>query len=89
MIGAVVGDIIGSVYEFMSTKDTDFPLFTDATAFTDDTVLSVAVADCILSGASYVDKFHEYSRAYPNRIYGASYWHWIESGNREPYNSLG
>ena len=89
MIGAVVGDIIGSVHEFLAPKHVEFPLFDDRVTFTDDTVLSIAVADCILSGASYIDKFHEYAKSYPNRCYGAGFWQWIEKGSREPYNSWG
>ena len=71
MIGALVGDIVGSVHEFSVTKDMEFPLFTDANRFTDDSVLTIAVADCILSGADYIDKFHEYTHTYPDRVYGA------------------
>lgn len=89
MIGALVGDIVGSVHEFVPTKETDFPLFTSGTTFTDDSVLTIAVADCILSGAGYVEKFHEYTKAYPNRIYGGSFMNWVETGSREPYNSWG
>jgi ADP-ribosylglycohydrolase len=89
MPGAVAGDIIGSVHESVSTKSMDFPLFTEASRFTEDTVLSVAVADCLLTGASYVDAFHEYTRAYPDRCYGAGFWRWVELGSREPYSSWG
>lgn len=89
MLGAVIGDIIGSVHEFSATKHTDFPLFDDLCRFTDDTVLSVAVAECLLTGAAYVDKFHEYTKAYPGRCYGARFWQWVERGGREPYNSWG
>jgi ADP-ribosylglycohydrolase len=89
MIGAVVGDIIGSVHEFVAPKHTSFPLFDKHCRFTDDSVLSIAVADCLLSGASYVDKFHEYTRTYPDRIYGIRFQEWVESGSREPYNSWG
>jgi ADP-ribosylglycohydrolase len=89
MIGAVVGDIIGSVHQFSAPKHVDFPLFDERATFTDDSVLSIAVADCLLSGASYVDKFHEYTLAYPGRGYGASFRKWVESGSREPYNSWG
>ncbi|MDH3217527.1 MAG: ADP-ribosylglycohydrolase family protein, partial [Candidatus Krumholzibacteria bacterium] len=89
MIGAVVGDIIGSVHEFSATKHVNFRLFDDHATFTDDSVLSIAVADCLLSGASYVDKFHEYTRGYPDRVYGASFHEWVECGSREPYNSWG
>ena len=89
MLGAVAGDIIGSVHEFLQEKTTDFPLFVEASRFTDDTVLTIAVADCLLTGSSYIDKFHEYTRAYPDRCYGAGFWQWVASGSRKPYNSWG
>jgi ADP-ribosylglycohydrolase len=89
MLGAIVGDIIGSVHEFAAPKHVDFPLWADQNFFTDDTVLTVAIADCLLSGASYVDKFHEYTNAYPGRGYGGGFIRWVRSGSREPYNSWG
>jgi ADP-ribosylglycohydrolase len=89
MIGALVGDIIGSVYEFNAMKEYNFPLFTNRSNYTDDSVLSIAVADCILTSSSYVDKLHEYTLAYPNRGYGAGFLRWVESGSRDPYNSWG
>src|SRR5580765_1875212 len=89
MLGAIAGDIIGSVHEFLQEKTMDFPLFVESSRFTDDSVLTIAVADCLLTGSSYVDKFHEYTRAYPDRCYGAGFWRWVESGSRKPYNSWG
>lgn len=89
MLGAISGDIIGSVHEFEGQKTTDFLLFVDESHFTDDTVLTVAVADCLLTGAGYVEKFHQYTRLYPNRCYGMSFWNWVSRGQREPYNSWG
>jgi ADP-ribosylglycohydrolase len=89
MLGAIAGDIIGSVHEGMGTKAVDFPLFVANSTFTDDTILTVAVADCLLTQSSYVDKFHEYTHAYPYRGYGAGFWHWVQRGEREPYNSWG
>lgn len=89
MLGAVIGDIIGSTREFVRIKRTDFPLFEERSSFTDDTVLSVAVAECILDGASYVDKFHEYTNAYPGRCYGGGFLSWVQRGSRVPYNSWG
>jgi ADP-ribosylglycohydrolase len=89
MLGAIAGDIIGSVHEFECQKMKDFPLFVEQSRFTDDTVLTVAVADCLLTGCSYVDKFHEYTRAYPDRGYGSGFRRWILSGSRQPYNSWG
>ena len=89
MLGAIAGDIIGSVHEFEARKTKDFPLFVAKSRFTDDTVLTVAVADCLLTGSSYTEKFHEYTRAYPDRGYGMGFWHWVKSGSRQPYNSWG
>ena len=89
MLGAIAGDIIGSVHEFLGRKRADFPLFVRDSRFTDDTVLTIAVADCLLTSASYVDKFHEYTRAYPGRGYGMGFWQWVESGSRDPYYSWG
>ncbi len=89
MLGAVAGDIIGSVHEFLQQKTMDFPLFVESSRYTDDTVLTIAVADCLLTGSSYVDRFHEYTLAHPGRCYGAGFWSWVQSGSREPYNSWG
>jgi ADP-ribosylglycohydrolase len=89
MLGAIAGDVIGSVHEFRLEKTVDFPLFVEDSRFTDDTVLTIAVADCLMTGASYVDKLHEYTRAYPGRCYGAGFWRWVQHGSREPYNSWG
>ena len=89
MLGAIAGDIIGSVYEFYPTKSTNFSLFVPDSRFTDDTVLTVAVADSLLNRASYIDKFHEYTLAYPHRAYGLGFYNWVHSGSREPYFSWG
>ena len=89
MLGAIAGDTIGSVHEFVATKATDFPLFVAQSQFTDDTVLTVAVADCLLTGSSCVDKFHDYTRAYPKCGYGLRFLEWVNEGRREPYNSWG
>jgi ADP-ribosylglycohydrolase len=89
MLGAIGGDIIGSVHEYRATKSPDFELFVAESTFTDDTVLSVAVADCLLNGREYVDAFHEYFLAYPDDGYGLRFFHWAMSGRRDPYNSFG
>jgi ADP-ribosylglycohydrolase len=89
MLGAIAGDIIGSVNEYLQVKSMDFPLFVEASRFTDDSVLTIAVADSLLTGSSYVDTFHGYARAYPHRGYGGSFWRWAEARSREPYNSWG
>ena len=89
MLGAIAGDIIGSVHEHTGTKTTEFALFVPGSRFTDDTVLAVAVADCLLNGLEYVDTFHEYFLAYPNVGWGLRFFHWASAGNRDPYNSYG
>jgi ADP-ribosylglycohydrolase len=89
MIGAIAGDIIGSVYERHNIKRTDFPLFDPWSRFTDDTVLTVAIADAILTGSSYVDKLKEYCRYYPNAGYGPGFRRWAASRRITPYYSQG
>src|SRR5205823_13610726 len=89
MLGAIAGDVIGSVYEGARTKTKDFPLLTPASRFTDDTVLTVAVADCLLHGRDYVDALHDYFHPYPNAGYGGTFFRWAYTRQREPYNSWG
>jgi ADP-ribosylglycohydrolase len=89
MLGAIAGDVIGSVHEFEATKSMDFELFAAGSTFTDDTVLAVAVADCLLNGREYIDTFHEYVRAYPRAGYGLRFLNWASSEHRDPYNSWG
>lgn len=89
MIGAIAGDIIGSAYEFYGVKTTNFELFTPQSRFTDDTVLTVAVADCILNGKDYATTFKEYGQRYPDAGYGGMFLNWLHSGINAPYNSYG
>ncbi|MBS3731630.1 MAG: ADP-ribosylglycohydrolase family protein [Desulfobacterales bacterium] len=89
MLGAIAGDIIGSVYEARPTKSRDFPLFSRGCRFTDDTVLTAAVADAILNGADYTDKFHEYFERYPDAGFGGSFMQWAMLRSRKPYYSFG
>ena len=89
VIGAIAGDIIGSSYELYSVKTNDFALFTPQSRFTDDTVLTIAVADCILNGKDYAKTFKEYGQRYPNAGYGGMFIRWLYSGSSAPYNSYG
>jgi ADP-ribosylglycohydrolase len=89
MIGAIAGDIIGSVYEAHNIRTTDFPLFREDSHFTDDTVLTVALADSILHDESYVSKLKTYYRNYPFVGYGLSFRNWAASPTSKPYNSWG
>jgi len=89
MIGSIVGDVIGSVYEFNPLKSTDFPLFTSTSTYTDDTVLSMAVAKCILEKCDLVQTFKDFTRRYPGRGYGHHFLQWVNSESAEPYQSFG
>jgi ADP-ribosylglycohydrolase len=89
MIGAIAGDIIGSVYEWDNIKTKDFELFSPKCFFTDDTVLTAALADTILTGTSYVDNLKSFYLWYPGRGYGGSFHSWAQSANPSPYNSWG
>jgi ADP-ribosylglycohydrolase len=89
MIGAIAGDIIGSVYERRPIKTKDFPLFDVRCRFTDDTVLTVAVADAILSGAPYLDSVRRIGRRHPDVGYGGSFFRWLFAEDTRPYNSWG
>lgn len=89
MLGAVAGDIIGSVYEFQNTHRYEFDLFSQQSTFTDDTVLTVAVADCILHGKDYTRTIWEYGNRYPDAGYGGRFQLWLSSTARKPYNSFG
>lgn len=89
MIGAIAGDIIGSVYEFNQIKTTDFELFSPRSKFTDDTVLTVALADSILHNVSYKKKMKEYFKRYPKAGYGSQFYLWARSEISEPYFSYG
>ncbi len=89
MLGAIAGDIIGSVHEGARTKTKDFPLFVADSTFTDDTVLTIAVADFLLHGGSYVDALHKYYHAYPFVGYGGTFRRWAAFRERQPYLSWG
>jgi ADP-ribosylglycohydrolase len=90
MIGAIAGDIIGSVYEGRNVKTPHFqPLFHQHARPTDDTVLTVAVADCILHGTDLTNKLKEYCLSYPHAGYGGTFVRWAMSLSRSPYNSWG
>ncbi|MCP5421142.1 MAG: ADP-ribosylglycohydrolase family protein [Gammaproteobacteria bacterium] len=89
MIGAIAGDIIGSVYEHHRLKTVIFPLFQAHSRFTDDSVLTVAVADALLHGQSYRDAVLIWGRRYPDAGYGGKFTRWLDSENPEPYHSWG
>ncbi|WP_372611282.1 ADP-ribosylglycohydrolase family protein, partial [Halomonas sp.] len=89
MLGSIAGDIIGSVHEGRGTKTRDFPLFTSASTFTDDTVLTVAVADALLRGGDFVDAYHDFFHRYPGAGFGGRFIRWASERQRLPYHSWG
>ena len=89
MIGAIAGDIIGSIYEQNPIKSKDFTLFDSRCRFTDDTVLTVAVAEAILNGRPYLDSVREIGRRYPYAGYSGSFLRWLHSDQPRPYSSWG
>jgi ADP-ribosylglycohydrolase len=89
MIGAIAGDIIGSIYEGRPIKTTEFPLFHPRAHPTDDTVLTVALADSILNEKDLVCCLKDYVYRYPDAGYGGSFFRWAMSLSTSPYSSWG
>jgi ADP-ribosylglycohydrolase len=100
MFGAILGDMIGSPYEFdMGNKSKEFPLFSKRSTYTDDTVMTIAVADVFLNDSllmnedvirqSLIESMHKYGKLFPNAGYGGRFGMWLFLDGTEPYNSWG
>ncbi len=89
MIGAIVGDIVGSTYEFHPAKRYDFELFPKGSAFTDDTALTLATADALIHGIEYGQVYRDWGRRFPGKGYGRRFQAWLHREDFEPYDSLG
>lgn len=89
MLGAIIGDIVGSVYEFDNIKTKDFPLFRADCRITDDTVCTIAVADIILNNKDPVETMVYWCRKYPGMGYGDRFVKWFDLPWQEPYGSFG
>ena len=100
MFGAILGDMIGSPYEFdMGNKSKEFPLFSKQSTYTDDTVMTIAVADVFLNDSllmnedvirqSLIESMHKYGKLFPNAGYGGRFGMWLFLDGTEPYNSWG
>lgn len=99
MLGSIVGDIVGSPYEksFRNIKTEKFPLFDARSRFTDDTVMTVAIAEGIMGGygnpesmkEALIDAIHKYGHIFPYAGYGQRFFVWLRKKSREPYNSYG
>lgn len=92
MLGAIIGDIVGSVYEFHNIKTKDFPLFGAGCHVTDDSILTLAVAEALMEGGeteNFVTALKQYARAYPQAGYGGRFRQWVQSADTRPYGSCG
>ena len=99
MIGAILGDMIGSPYEFdRGGKTKIFPLFSPVSGFTDDSVMTVAVAEALMNSmgqdaetikAELVQSMQYWGRHYPDAGYGGRFIHWIHAWKPKPYGSFG
>jgi ADP-ribosylglycohydrolase len=99
MYGALLGDMIGAPYEFdMGNKSKEFPLFCEDSHFTDDSVMTIAVAEALLDNQfqdditikdALVDTMRKWGKKYPAAGYGGRFWHWLRAENPEPYGSYG
>lgn len=92
MLGAIIGDIVGSVYEWDNIRSKDFPFFEADCFFTDDTVMTIAVADALMRGGSeddFIDALKEYGRIHPDAGFGDHFRMWMMGADRTPYNSYG
>lgn len=97
MLGAIIGDIVGSRFEWNNNRTKEFEFFHHKCFFTDDTVMTLAIAKAILNskenysdlGLLSVKYMQEIGRNYPNSGYGISFYHWMFSNKPKPYNSFG
>ena len=101
MLGAIIGDIVGSCYEFNRIKTTDFELFSRGSRYTDDSVMTMAVAEWLLDDPHHThmileEKMVKYGNLNTNVGYGSHFLHWLffpsaifPDGKRKPYNSFG
>lgn len=95
MLGSIIGDIVGSIYEFRNIKAKDFPFLTSAMGYTDDSILTFATADWLLHGGDAAHYYSDYAQRHPGPMggYGNGFLSWVNrsrrSGDYTPYNSCG
>ena len=91
MLGAIIGDIVGSRWEFDPTNDYNFEWLSEKNGFTDDTICTVAVADALLHERDFGESIHDWCNRYQHPMggYGGRFAQWVHSGNPQPYGSYG
>lgn len=93
MLGAIIGDIVGSRFEFNNIKTKEFDLVGEGTSMTDDSIMTLAVDECLLENKldsnSVVKTLKKWGRRYPNAGYGGTFYHWVLGDSEQPYYSYG
>ena len=91
MIGAIIGDIVGSRFEFGAAPKEGFDLFTEDCSYTDDTICTIAIADAVLNGRDYQDSLLDWCKRYPDPMGGYGTWFdkWLHAEHPQPMNSYG
>ena len=91
MLGAIIGDIVGSRWEFNPTNDYNFEWLSEENSYTDDTICTVAVADAILKKRDFGESIHDWCNRYPHPMggYGGRFAQWVRSDHPQPYGSFG
>lgn len=91
MVGAILGDIVGSIYEFDNIKTKDFQLISEDSTYTDDSIMTIAIADWLLHGGILIEVLQSYGEKYPCPMgsYGDRFSVWLRTSNPQPYNSWG
>ena len=91
MFGAIIGDIVGSRFEFTSAPKAGFELFTDECNYTDDTICTIAIADALIHKKDFKQTLHEWCRRYPDPMgaYGSRFYNWVRSDDPQPLGSYG
>ena len=89
MLGAITGDVVGSVYEFNNYRGIDFPLFDPNSIFTDDSVLTAATAEVLLNNGNYTETYCRFGLRYPDAGYGGMFNNWLYQEDHQPYDSFG
>lgn len=91
MLGAIIGDIVGSRWEFTPTNNYKFEWLSQENSFTDDTICTVAVADALLHDRDFGESIHDWCNRYPHPMggYGGRFAQWVHSDNPQPYSSFG
>ena len=97
MFGAIIGDIIGSSFEFFNYRAKDFDLFDEDRMFTDDSVMTIAICKAIMESngdhtklsQKTIENMQYFGKAYPHAGYGGMFRGWLQEENPQPYNSFG